>query len=75
MDDQDRAVQAKGQVMASCGEELVAHDVGCGDAHQEGHTKHGGPKYPQVGEESLIPHLGGECGEKGYAESTKPTGL
>lgn len=66
MDDQDGAVQAEGYVMASCGEELVAHDVGRRDAHQEGHTKHGGPKYPQVGEDSLIPHLGAECAEKVY---------
>lgn len=44
-------------MIAGCGEELVAHDVGCGDAHQEGHAKHGGAEYPQVGKDSLTTHL------------------
>lgn len=57
MDNQYGAIETKGQVVASCGEKLVAHYVGRGDAHQNGYTKNGGHKYPQVGEDFLVPHL------------------
>lgn len=61
MDNQYGAVETEGQVVAGRGEKLVAHDVGRGDAHQNGHTKDGGHKYPQVGEDSLVPHLRRNC--------------
>lgn len=61
MDNQYGAIESEGQVVVGCGEKLVAHDVGCGDAHQNGHTKDGGHKYPQVGEDSLVPHLRRKC--------------
>lgn len=64
VDNQDGTVQAEGEVIAGCGEELVAHDVGCGDAYQKRHTEHSGPKYPQVGEDSMTPHLGIKCGKR-----------
>lgn len=57
VDNEDGSIQAKGQVIVGRGEELVAHDVGRGDAYQKGNAKHGGSEYPQVGEDSLTLHL------------------
>lgn len=67
MDNQDGSIQSKGQMIVGCGEELVAHDVCCGDAHQEWNAKHCGPKYPQIGEDSLTTHLGWD-GERAGGE-------